>query len=727
MTADTMTLRMECQDEPLSAAQLNAKRKTDEQFTKVKNMLESLVKDSGGSLICQSGVVCGYQYTLPSTAPPAPILEPVIPPPQILNVNKPAGRNPQTIKLNVMNPTGASAQGNIQLVMDPRMGVLLGTVAPQNPVQTSQVTKVTNMPSTNVVTSTIRAPTTTPTVAPVKTLQVRNVMRPSEQNSLGGISIGNKALEQSGNEANKSMADNKEVAFNKVNGGRTYPSLVVVARPHLKTKTVATQVMQKERSDLDMKVKGILMYSAVKFTEWLIQQGLVRSEQVCKKHSYGNATKKLKLGMYSDAGTFPYSGGYVWISSCCPDRFVSVFYGSIFQNALQSPTTILKLIYHWSCQTNVQNVISWVKVSNLYVKNFYANLRSVCTAAIYDKFKKMGGRTSTVQVGVISLGTTSQDGNMRQVKVEVLGVLDPDTMEIRLRACEPVKQGDKSYKKRFTNILSPLSSWVYKETKILTDFTVDKTTLYEMGFHNVSQSTFSDSNSKNHGSNYHIMEYLRKIVPRMFQNTLSLLSRPIIQQFLDELVWREIYGVTPLRAFENIIAHIAEQTKIESTDSLVERFAKIADNPFKNWSYSRGIQEAEVEPISPVIETTPKSTGPMVSIPQNFFNQIQSEAAAAAAAKSLKPPELQKQPAKVASRRGKRTYNNDDIVEETVVVSDPKVPRVVRSVDNDMVSLHQHYYATLKGNQKLIDKQRYNLLSIFISQSFHYILENPDV
>src|SRR5436190_11818261 len=101
------------------------------------------------------------------------------------------------------------------------------------------------------------------------------------------------------------------------------------------------------------------MFSATKFAEWLIQQGLVRSEQYCLQHSTNYQKIKLKLGMYNDQGTFPYSGGYVWISTCCPDKFVSVFSGSLFQGAPYTPTVLLKLIYHWACQTNVQNVISW--------------------------------------------------------------------------------------------------------------------------------------------------------------------------------------------------------------------------------------------------------------------------------------------------------------------------------------------------------------------------------
>lgn len=76
---------------------------------------------------------------------------------------------------------------------------------------------------------------------------------------------------------------------------------------------------------VDGKVKQVLIYTPTKFTEWLIQQGLVRSEQYCSIHINPDMSPvKLKLGMYSDVSKFPYSGGYVWISDCCPQRFVSV-------------------------------------------------------------------------------------------------------------------------------------------------------------------------------------------------------------------------------------------------------------------------------------------------------------------------------------------------------------------------------------------------------------------
>lgn len=77
--------------------------------------------------------------------------------------------------------------------------------------------------------------------------------------------------------------------------------------------------------------------------------------------------------MYSDVTKFPYSGGYVWISECCPTRFVSVFSRSIFEGATFPPSVLLKLIYHWACQTNVQNVVQWVKVTNLYLHSSLLN------------------------------------------------------------------------------------------------------------------------------------------------------------------------------------------------------------------------------------------------------------------------------------------------------------------------------------------------------------------
>lgn len=79
---------------------------------------------------------------------------------------------------------------------------------------------------------------------------------------------------------------------------------------------------------------------------------------------------------------------------------LQVFSGSIFEGAPHAPTVLVKLLYHWACQTSVNNISAWVKVDGLYVKSFYTNIRSVCTAAIHEKFEKLGGPKKRVEVSV---------------------------------------------------------------------------------------------------------------------------------------------------------------------------------------------------------------------------------------------------------------------------------------------------------------------------------------
>lgn len=122
--------------------------------------------------------------------------------------------------------------------------------------------------------------------------------RPSEGTAVGGLTVGETKKKEvvdltkdDGPASSKLAADSREVTFNKLQG-KTFPSLVVVARPTLKIK----ETNINDRPALDAKVKSVLMQSATKYTEWLIQQGLVRSEQTCQIHP----RVSLKLGMSHD-------------------------------------------------------------------------------------------------------------------------------------------------------------------------------------------------------------------------------------------------------------------------------------------------------------------------------------------------------------------------------------------------------------------------------------------
>ena len=359
---------------------------------------------------------------------------------------------------------------------------------------------------------------------------------------------------------------------------KAFPALAVTARPE---KTLPPS--QAKRPELDAKVKKLLQLNPAKFTEWLIQQGLVRSEQF-------EAGVKLKLGMYSDGKKFPHSGGYVWIQEGQSNKYTSVFRGSIFESSSnsQSPTIILKLLYHWSCQTNLTNIVNWVKVDNKKIDDFFNLVRSVCVAAVQDEVTGLGKLkgSNAVEVGVISLGTTTADGQRREVRVEVLGVMDRVTKQIRLRATEPIPGATQQ--ERFTKIFEMLPTWLDSNAAIVTDFSVDKETLTSMGYTNVTQCSLSVMSARKNTSNSQIMDYLKKVVPRMFQNTLSNLSIPAIQQFLDELTFRELFGNHPLGCFNNIIQRISNLTSsLASKEStMTSHLAEVSGDPFLDWRFS---------------------------------------------------------------------------------------------------------------------------------------------
>ncbi|XP_052746971.1 uncharacterized protein LOC112055572 [Bicyclus anynana] len=579
---DIPTLELECWEEELSEAQLNAYKHAGDEYNNIQNKLDEMVKDTGGQVVYN-----GNQFTAYQLLGKQPVLKDLER--QSADIIRSRSRSLSVVKESkevTKNKRGRPkknaplyAENDRDYSPSPER---IKTPEPRHKKKKKDKDKKKEEKEKRREEEPKETKTKDKTLAPSNVHSVVTNVRPSEATAVGGLLTGSATKATAivdltrEDQSNKNIADSREVSFNKLQG-KTFPSLVVVARPYLRSKEAPPP---SDRAALDGKVKSVLIHTPMKFTEWLIQQGLVRSEQRCAVHA-GN---KLKLGMYSDVSKFPYSGGYVWISECCPTRFVSVFSSSIFEGATFPPSVILKLVYHWACQTNVQNVVQWVKVDNLYVKGLFTWLRAVCTSAIHNHMGLLGGSGKKIEVGVISLGTTSHDGTQRQVKVEVLGVLDPVEKVIRLRAVEPLAEYEKNYKKRFQKILEPLTGWVHPSSVILTDLTVDKGTLISMGFKTVHQSSSHSEQPAKH-SNANIMEYLRRIVPRMFQNTLSLLSRQIIQQFLDELVWREKFGISPGQAFDNIVAHIAEQTKLDAKDPITIRLNKIAANPFKNWKF----------------------------------------------------------------------------------------------------------------------------------------------
>lgn len=406
----------------------------------------------------------------------------------------------------------------------------------------------------------------------------------------------------------KNKASNAPIAVMR-NPSKEFPALMVMPKAAKSTPALAFQ-----RTELDNKVKSLLVLTPAKFTEWLIQQQLVLSEQV---EIIAKKKWKLKLVMHSDTKRFAQSGGYVWVNEK-PVKFVSVYRGSLFEVSNQPPIVVLKLLYHWACQTSINNIIQWVKVDNLTINQFWEMLRSVCVATVQEELGNLGGKGKAVEIGVILLGTTSSDGTNREVRVEVLGVLDRASGTVRLRATEPIRGASQDV--RFAKIFEPLCGWIDSSSQIISDMSIDQQELKKLGFTNLLQCIPQEKTPSK--TNLQVMEYLKRIVPRMFQNNLSLLKTNLVQQFLDELTFRESFGHFPQLCFDNIVKRMAIQTSIAASTNryLSQRLRAISQNPFQNWKTSsvKIIREDK----TPKVNTTAVSRHVKRSLPKAQLPEV---------------------------------------------------------------------------------------------------------
>lgn len=160
--------------------------------------------------------------------------------------------------------------------MDPRSGVVVGTMTPATPITT--ITNPQNISRTVRKKTSIQLNSPATTATSIKlgrtannSNSLNNTLNRTNESILGGNSSVNKTtnkevsdvVDLTSDEGNKPQADSKEISFNKLQG-KTFPSLVVVARPHLRLK----ENSHSDRSKLDAKVKSVLMYVPTKFTEW---------------------------------------------------------------------------------------------------------------------------------------------------------------------------------------------------------------------------------------------------------------------------------------------------------------------------------------------------------------------------------------------------------------------------------------------------------------------------
>lgn len=131
---------------------------------------------------------------------------------------------------------------------------------------------------------------------------------------------------------------------------------------------------------------------------------------------------------------------------------------------------------------------------------------------------------------------------------------------------------------------------------------------------------------------------------------------------MDELVWREWFGTSTLQAFDNLVAHLSEQTRYDGGQSLISRLNKVAQNPFKSWAISLGNSSTKTlenpqkkqrtrkpetlktsQSVTVDINRPPKSTSPdvpeqMVPLENYYYGTIDHYAKSAKVVLNMKCP-----------------------------------------------------------------------------------------
>lgn len=279
-----MTLDLDCWSDELTPAQLAAYETAESEHFSIRSKLNEIVNTSGSENLFLGEIFSAYQ--VPG---PAPGLEAIAKP--VATVRKENKARQAAEEKRIKAEREATRKRELKNTPEPVYAEEDDDDEEYIPISKRSAAKANTRPYEKKKVE----PPPKPTPGRKQPIHqsppaVPSTFRPTENTSIGGLSVGEKKKEvvdlTKDDTVTKLPPDSREVTFNKLQG-KTFPSLVVVARPSLKVKENAN-----DRPILDAKVKGVLMHTATKFTEWLIQQGLVRSEQTCQIHS-----GSLKLGM----------------------------------------------------------------------------------------------------------------------------------------------------------------------------------------------------------------------------------------------------------------------------------------------------------------------------------------------------------------------------------------------------------------------------------------------
>ncbi len=195
------------------------------------------------------------------------------------------------------------------------------------------------------------------------------------------------------------------------------------------------------------------------------------------------------------------------------------------------------------------------------IYNIWQKLQKVCTLALQTKDSKLGSIYKTVDVKTVDVASV-QIG-----RFYVVGAMESGSHRCKLSVVSVtslVQQNGKEV------ILQPIIKCVEKGTTIRTcekKFFPLRNMGYKVSLINKSEFLVNQNSGNSNLTN--IGAYLCHHLQRLFKDLdVNTLTFDIINNVLEELLWRERYGTNPFSAFTNIVKHIAEQCGIRKPEQL---------------------------------------------------------------------------------------------------------------------------------------------------------------
>ncbi|XP_029849181.3 uncharacterized protein LOC8035649 isoform X1 [Ixodes scapularis] len=272
---------------------------------------------------------------------------------------------------------------------------------------------------------------------------------------------------------------------------------------------------------------------------WLVERGVVRTDLPCK------FCQDKGLELQRDPGAL---NGY---SLCCRQASCQR------KNVLPQPSffarfglplwRVLVLVYHWAVQSDAPLAMRETGVDSFLVRTVWRALQEVCARAVAIQQPRLGGPGVRVEVATAQMG-----------RYLVLAALDRSTMATRLKAVS-VALGWHS-----PIFLKSLEPWLRPGSVVVTEDTKFEV-LQQQGF-----TVHSGQSAPQPGPDL-VHAYLKRRLTDLFGRlVVNQLKLETVQGFLDELQWRERFGVDPKQSFWSIMTDLLEHSgwKVSFDDML---------------------------------------------------------------------------------------------------------------------------------------------------------------